>query len=71
MNYFFTKENSLIPKIFTYHENTYTKNKVHDKKNCEIEYVLMSTPISRRDSKLDILTFFNCVHQEWSSLTFP
>ena len=30
----------------------------------------MSTPISRRDNKLDILAFLNCVHQEWSSLPF-
>ena len=65
---FFTEENSLI---FTCHENTYNTNKVHVKVNSrEIEYVLISTPISHRDNKLDILAFLNCVHQEWSSLPF-
>ena len=71
MNYFFTEENSLIPKIFTYHENTYNTNKVHFKINSrEIEYVLISNPISHRDNKPDILAFLNCVHLEWSSLPF-
>ena len=71
MNYFFTEENSLTLKIFTYHKNTYNKNKVNNNKNSsEIEYVFMSTPISRRDNKLDILAFLNCVYQEWSSLPF-